>query len=55
VASLNRRQEIVTSNDTTDQFANRVQVMPINSRVGRLYPCVTLIDIDHRKCKAMAE
>ena len=32
-----------------------MQVVPVSSRVDKLYPCETLIEIDRRKCKAMAD
>ncbi|HVX16318.1 MAG TPA: type II toxin-antitoxin system PemK/MazF family toxin [Pirellulales bacterium] len=50
-----RRPAIIVSNNTANQFANRVQVVPISSRIEKLYPCETLVDIDGRKCKAMAD
>lgn len=50
-----RRPAIIISNNTANQFANRVQVVPISSRIEKLYPCETLVDIDRRRCKAMAD
>ncbi|HVX13097.1 MAG TPA: type II toxin-antitoxin system PemK/MazF family toxin [Pirellulales bacterium] len=50
-----RRPAVIISNNTANQFANRVQVVPVSSRIDKLYPCETLIEIDRRKCKAMAD
>lgn len=50
-----RRPAVIISNNTANQFANRVQVVPVSSRIDKLYPCETLVEIDRRKCKAMAD
>ena len=50
-----RRPAIIISNNTANQFANRVQIVPVSSWIAKLYPCETLIEIDRRKCKAMAD
>lgn len=50
-----RRPAIIISNNTANRFANRVQVVPVSSRIETLYPCETLVQIRSRKCKAMAD
>ena len=50
-----RRPAVIISNNTANRFANRVQVVPISSRIEKLYPCETLVEIGDRKCKAMAD
>lgn len=46
--SRKRRPAVIVSNNTANQFASRVQVVPISRRIDELYPCETLIDIDRR-------
>jgi mRNA interferase MazF len=50
-----RRPAVIISNNTANRFANRVQVVPISSRIEKLYPCETLVHVENRKCKAMAD
>lgn len=50
-----RRPGVIISNNAANQFANRVQVVPISSRIDKLYPCETLVQVQNRKCKAMAD
>ena len=50
-----RRPVVIISNNTANRFANRVQVVPISSRIEKLYPCETLVQVQSRKCKAMAD
>lgn len=50
-----RRPAVILSNNTANRFANRVQVVPLSSRIEKLYPCETLVQVQDRKCKAMAD
>jgi hypothetical protein len=43
----------VLSNDTANALLNRVQVVPISSRVGRLYPAEAYITLNGEHRKAM--
>ena len=49
------RPALVLSNDTANALLNRVQVVPISSRVGRLYPAETYITLNGERRKAMAD
>ncbi len=49
------RPAIVISNDDANAILNRVQIVPVTSRVARIYPSETLIRIDGRPSKAMAD
>ncbi len=49
------RPAIIVSNDTANQYANRVQVVPLSSKVDKVYPCEALVTIDGRRSKAMAD
>lgn len=44
------RPAVIISNNTANQFANRMQVVRVSSRIDRLYPCETLIEIEPLKC-----
>lgn len=49
------RPAIVVSNDDANAILNRVQVIPLTSRVDKIYPCEALIQVDGRLSKAMAD
>jgi mRNA interferase MazF len=49
------RPAVVVSNDTANALLNRVQVVPISSQVGRLYPAEALITLNRESRKAMAD
>ena len=40
---------------TANQFLNRVQVVPLTSRIDRLYPSESYVTLLGRKAKAMAD
>ena len=50
-----RRPAVIISNNTANRFANRVQVVPISSRIEKLYPCETFVHVRDRKSKALAD
>lgn len=50
-----KRPAIIMSNDAANQFLNRVQVIPLTSSVGKLYPSEAYVTYLGKKAKAMAD
>ncbi len=50
-----RRPCIIISNDSSNEFLNRVQVVPATSNISNVYPCEALVVIQGKKAKAMAD
>ena len=50
-----KRPAVIVSNNAANQFLNRVQVIPLTSSVGKLYPSETYITLRGKKAKAMAD
>ena len=49
------RPAVVLSNDTANALLNRVQVVPVSSQVGRLYPAEATVSLNGERRKAMAD
>ncbi len=50
-----RRPAVVVSNDSANRHLNRLQVVPMTSRVGRVYPSEAAVKVGRRQSKAMAD
>jgi mRNA interferase MazF len=49
------RPAVIVSNDIANRALNRVQVVPVTSSVGRLYPSEAYIIVGGERRKAMAD
>jgi mRNA interferase MazF len=50
-----QRPAVIISNDTANKHLNRVQVVPLSSRVERIYPCEAKVRFQGQEGKAMAD
>jgi len=50
-----KRPAIIVSNNASNKFLNRVQVVPITSNVENLYPSEARVSVNGKQRKAMAD